>query len=93
MKTAISFPIIPTGIISFYEGITIAEVEVDQRLNPLIYASNGKIVTAYYDTQAKRALIDGGFTRLYCKWDSAGTDRYVVNAAAWLANIERFGYQ
>ena len=40
----------------------------------------------------RRALVDGGFTRLYHKWDSAGTDRYVVNAAAWLANIERFGY-
>lgn len=83
---------ITTGIVSFYEGITISEVKVMQQLTPLIYASDGKVVTAYYDKYSRRALVDGGFTRLYWKWDTAGTDRYVVNAAAWLANIERFGY-
>ena len=60
---------ITTGIASFYEGITIAEVDVKQQLIPLIYGSNGKIVTAYYDMYSKRALVDGGFTRLYYKWD------------------------
>ena len=83
---------ITTGIVTFYEGITIAEVSTGKMLKPLIYGSNGKVVTAYYDENYKRALVDGGFTRLYYKWDSAGTDRYIVNAAAWLANIERFGY-
>lgn len=104
---------ITTGIMNFYEGITIAEVDtkpsiiaslkslfdlpdsissVDHVLQPLIYGSNGLVVAAYYDSDNKRAIVDGGFTRLYYKWDSAGTDRYVVNAAAWLANIERFGY-
>ena len=83
---------ITTGLVSFYEGITIAEVPTGDMLTPLIYGSNGKIVAGYYDARGRRALVDGGFTRLYCKWDSAGTDRYVVNAAAWLANIERFGY-
>ena len=39
----------------------------------------------------KRLIFDGGFTRLYCNWDTAGTGRYVKNAAAWLANVERFG--
>jgi hypothetical protein len=34
--------------------------------------------------------VDGGFTRLYNNWESAGTDRYIINAAAWLLNIERF---
>ena len=83
---------ITTGIVSFYEGITIAEIQIGQVLRPLIYGSNGKVVAAYYDKDGKRAIADGGFTRLYYKWESAGTDRYVVNAAAWLANIERFGY-
>ncbi len=83
---------ITTGIVSFYEGITISNVEMHQGLAPLIYSSDGKIVTAYYDQNQKRALVDGGFTRLWYKWDSAGTDRYIVNAAAWLANIEHFGY-
>ena len=83
---------ITTGIVSFYEGITIASVNVKRDLIPLIYGSDEKIVAAYYDMYSKRMLVDGGFTRLYHKWDSAGTDRYVVNAAAWLANIEKFGY-
>ena len=83
---------ITTGIVSFYEGKTIANIDIKQVLQPLIYASDGKVVTAYYDSNGKRALVDGGFTRLYYKWNSAGTDRYIVNAAAWLANIEHFGY-
>jgi len=83
---------ITTGLQNFYEGITISNVKLTQDLKPLVYSSDGKIVTAYYDKDGKRVLIDGGFTRLYCKWDSAGTDRFVVNCAAWLANIERFGY-
>lgn len=48
-------------------------------------------MAAFYDKDAKRAIFDGGFTRLYLKWDTAGTARYVKNAAAWLANAERFG--
>ncbi len=85
---------ITTGIVSFYEGITISEVIDPQGLlTPLIHGSERQIVAAYYDNYEKRAIIDGGFTRLYYKWDSAGTDRYVVNAAAWLANVERFGYK
>lgn len=83
---------ITTGITSFFEGITIAEIDTNNFLTPLIYGSNGLVVTAYYDSNFQRAIVDGGFTRLYCKWDSAGTDRYIVNSAAWLANIERFGY-
>ena len=84
--------LITTGIQNFYEGITISNVRIDGGLKPLVYSSNGKIVTAYYDKDGKRCLVDGGFTRLFHKWDSAGTDRFVVNCAAWLANIERFGY-
>ena len=84
--------LITTGLVNFYEGITIAELQSPGGLQPLIYGSECQILAAFYDREQKRALVDGGFTRLYCDWDSAGTDRYVVNAAAWLANIERFGY-
>ncbi|MEA4914288.1 MAG: hypothetical protein VB061_06940 [Christensenella sp.] len=84
--------LITTGLTNFYEGITIAEVHTTTDLQPLIYGSDGKVVAAYFEKQQKRAIVDGGFTRLFCKWDDAGTDRYVVNAAAWLANVERFGY-
>ena len=83
---------ITTGIVNFYEGITIANVNIVGGLEPLIYSSDHEVVTAFYDRNERRALVDGGFTRLYYKWDSAGTDRYIVNAAAWLANIEKFGY-
>lgn len=82
--------LISTGIVNVYEGITIANIEMTQELHPLIYGSNSKVVAAYYDCDGKRAIMDGGFTRLYCNWDSAGTDRYIVNAAAWLVNLERF---
>jgi hypothetical protein len=57
-------------------------------LQPLIYGSEGNLVTAVYEKNGKRAILDGGFTRLYYKWETAGTDRYVKNAAAWLVNME-----
>ena len=86
--------LISTGIVSFYEGHSISKVKMSQCLKPLTYSSDKNIVTAYYEQDGKRALIDGAFTRL---WDggwgtTAGTERYIVNAAAWLANFERFGY-
>jgi len=43
------------------------------------------------EKKGRRLILDGGFTRLYVKWDEAGTGRYVKNAAAWLVNYERFG--
>lgn len=58
---------------------------------PLIYGSAGNLVAVSYENKGKRAILDGGFTRLFLKWDTAGTGRYVKNAAAWLVNIERFG--
>lgn len=83
--------LVTTGLTNVYEGITIAEVPTSQSLSPLIYGSNGKVVASYHDQRGCRAIVDGGFTRLYHKWESAGTDRYIVNAAAWLLNVERFG--
>lgn len=83
--------LLSTGIEQIYEGITIATVQPNDALQPLIYGSAGNLVSAYYDHGGKRAIFDGGFTRLYNKWDTAGTGRYVKNAAAWLVNAERFG--
>ncbi len=83
---------ITTGLVNFYEGETIADVHTTSILKPLVYGSDLGVVTACCDDNGRRVLADGGYTRLYCKWESAGTDRYVVNAAAWLANVERFGY-
>ncbi len=83
--------LISTGIVNMYEGITIATVKATQELEPLIYGSEDNLVAAVYERDGKRAIIDGGFTRLYYAWDSAGTDRYIKNAASWLVNYERFG--
>lgn len=83
--------LIATGVEHVYEGITIATVQPTQELSALIYSSNNELVTAIYEHDGKRAILDGGFTRLYYAWDTAGTGRYVKNAAAWLVNFERFG--
>ena len=83
--------LLSTGLENIYEGITIATIHPSADLHPLIYGSADNLVAAYYDKDGKRAILDGGFTRLYISWDSAGTPRYVKNAAAWLVNSERFG--
>lgn len=82
---------ISTGIENFYEGSTVATVGESKMLTPMVYGSAGNVIASVYDREGKRAIVDGGFTRLYYMWHSAGTPRYVVNAAAWLANYERFG--
>jgi hypothetical protein len=83
--------LLTTGLEFLYEGITIATIDNSNKiLTPIMYGSAKNLVTAVYEKQNKRAIIDGGFTRLYCNWDTAGTARFVKNAAAWLANTERF---
>lgn len=81
---------ISTGVTTVYEGITIATVDASPRVKPLIVGSANNVVCAYSEEDGKRILIDGGFTRLFCKWDSAGTERYIVNAAGWLVNFDHF---
>ena len=73
------------GIDNLYEGVTISQISINQNLRPLVFGSDGNVVIAYGTSGKARALLDGGFTRLFIKWDSAGTARYVKNAAAWLA--------
>ncbi len=85
--------LLTTGLEYIYEGITIATIQGNHALSPLIYGSANNLVAGFYDQGGKRLIFDGGFTRLYNKWDTAGTGRYVKNAAAWLANVERFGAQ
>jgi hypothetical protein len=80
-----------TGIVNLYEGQTIATLDKNNDLDPILYGSAGNLVVAGYDRKGRRALLDGGFTRLFIKWDTAGTARYVKNAAAWLVNYDRFG--
>lgn len=84
--------LITTGLEYVFEGITISTIhDPQQKLTPLIWSTDGNVVTSIYEQDGKRLILDGGFTRLYCNWESAGTGRYVKNAAAWLVNYERFG--
>lgn len=83
--------LLSTGVENIYEGITVATVQPAGAMTPVIYGSAGNLVTAAFEAHGKRLIVDGGFTRLSNKWDSAGTGRYVMNAAAWLANYEKFG--
>lgn len=83
--------LITTGLQHLYEGVTIATLTEHEDLEPLLYGSAGNLVTAVYEKDGKRLILDGGFTRLYVNWDTAGTGRYVKNAAAWLVNYEKFG--
>jgi hypothetical protein len=83
--------LLTTGIEQLYEGHSIAFMPKPGPLKPLIVGTEGHVVAAYFDQGGKRAIVDGGFTRLYINWDTAGTGRYVKNSAAWLANAERFG--
>lgn len=83
--------LLSTGIENIYEGITIATIQPNEVLTPFIWGSAGNVVASFYDQKGRRAIVDGGFTRLYYKWNTAGTSRYITNAAAWLANVERFG--
>ena len=81
---------VTTGLETVYEGITIATLAEHSDLTPLVYGSTGNLVSAAYEKDGKRAILDGGFTRLYHKWETAGTDRFVKNAAAWLVNIDNY---
>ncbi|MFL5318891.1 MAG: hypothetical protein ACJ790_04485 [Myxococcaceae bacterium] len=85
--------LLTTGLEYLFEGITIATIQKNDVLTPIVYGSADNFVTGVYDRNGKRAIVDGGFTRLYIHWDTAGTARYVKNAAAWLANYEKFGDQ
>lgn len=83
--------LLSTGVETVYEGVTIATVRPAGAMTPVIYGSAGNLVAAAFDKNGKRLIVDGGYTRLANKWDSAGTGRYIRNAAAWLANYEKFG--
>lgn len=83
--------LITTGLEFCFEGITIATLDKHPDLTPILYGSAGNLVSAAYEKDGKRLMLEGGFTKLYINWQSAGTARYCKNAAAWLVNFERFG--
>ncbi|MFT5685080.1 MAG: hypothetical protein ACI8RZ_006026, partial [Myxococcota bacterium] len=82
--------LVSTGLVNLFEGITIATIDEDAArrhgFEPLLYGSAGNLVTVVRDASdgCGAFMIDTGFTRLYYKWDDAGSARYVCNAGCFL---------
>ena len=79
---------ITNGLDNIFEGATIATIGDSENIQPIMRGSAGNVVTAVYESDGKRAVIDGGSTRLMPRfWNkTAGTARFVKNAACWLVN-------
>jgi hypothetical protein len=81
-----------TGLSTLYEGITIATIDISESppsVKPIMYGSANNLVTVNSQDGNKRAMMDGGFTRLMDDyWDTAGTHTFVCNCVGWLANLE-----
>lgn len=82
--------LVTTGLVNLFEGITIATINATAAgrhgFEPLLYGSAGNLVTVVRDGMdgCGAFMIDTGFTRLYYKWDDAGSARYVCNAGCFL---------
>ncbi len=82
--------LVSTGLVNLFEGITIATINAEAAdrhgFTPLLYGSAGNLVTVVRDAAdgCGAFMIDTGFTRLYYKWDDAGSARYVCNAGCFL---------
>eukprot|EP01029_Cantina_marsupialis_P006304 TRINITY_DN168_c0_g1_i7.p1 TRINITY_DN168_c0_g1~~TRINITY_DN168_c0_g1_i7.p1 ORF type:complete len:944 (-),score=373.37 TRINITY_DN168_c0_g1_i7:176-3007(-) len=84
--------LVTTGISQrLYEGITIAEFQPKEvklaDCQTVMYNSQGGISVILREAQdgCGQVIADGAFTKLYCKFDAAGSDRFVRNCACWLA--------
>ncbi|CAF1301588.1 unnamed protein product [Rotaria sordida] len=87
-----------TGIENLYEGITICHPVYSTppsrtKFITIATATDGNSSIAVYDplltSTEGRLCLDCGFTKLFRKWDSAGTERYIINASCWLLGMEK----
>jgi hypothetical protein len=49
--------LVTTGLVNIYEGITIAEVPTTELLRPLVYGSNGRVVTEVFSVTSADHLV------------------------------------
>eukprot|EP01120_Amphizonella_sp_Union-15-10_P014220 TRINITY_DN6825_c0_g1_i1.p1 TRINITY_DN6825_c0_g1~~TRINITY_DN6825_c0_g1_i1.p1 ORF type:complete len:412 (+),score=85.55 TRINITY_DN6825_c0_g1_i1:219-1454(+) len=91
--------LITTGILNLYEGDTICyPSSLTKEMEVIGMSSDG--FPCFFVAQPEnkgRILVDCGFTKLYPKfWDkTAGTERFVRNAAVWLLGLDwrlKLGY-
>jgi hypothetical protein len=76
-----------SGVLRLYEGNTTSGLRNGDVFTPVLYGSEGHVLVAAYDKDGRRALFDGGFTRVFNSHFrvTAGTERMVRNVACWLA--------
>lgn len=89
--SSFSSHLITTGITGeLYEGDTVCYPKSLGSLQPLAQSSNGKPVILYQEASGNngRVVVDTGFTKLWLKFNTAGTSRYVRNVAVWLLGID-----
>eukprot|EP01034_Spumella_vulgaris_P021950 gene21950-28029_t len=80
-----------TGISNLYEGVTIARfVGTNPRIQYIMNSSEGQpclgVCEDVDNDGSGRIAVDVGFTKLFHKWDSDGTARFVSNISAWLCS-------
>eukprot|EP01098_Paradermamoeba_levis_P002041 TRINITY_DN1239_c0_g1_i1.p1 TRINITY_DN1239_c0_g1~~TRINITY_DN1239_c0_g1_i1.p1 ORF type:complete len:738 (-),score=252.05 TRINITY_DN1239_c0_g1_i1:94-2172(-) len=84
--------LLTTGIVKLYEGHTICFPDKPTPgFQVLANNSSGHPCMLYKEAENGngRVAIDCGYTKLYLNWDTAGTERYVLNAAVWLLHLEK----
>ena len=83
-----------SGINKLYEGVTVCYIENNnyQNLLPIMIGSDGKAIILCYENGKKRAVIDGGFTRMCYRWNESSTNnrRFVINVVGWLSKLDMF---
>ncbi|KAL6053042.1 Caltractin [Balamuthia mandrillaris] len=86
--------LLTSGITNLFEGITISYPEsIGENLKILATSSDNHpcmLCADYPDIKDHegRIVVDCGFTKLFCHWDTAGTARYVRNVCVWLLGLE-----
>lgn len=69
---------------TLYEGFTVSSISMPESVKPQFVGSEGQVFVASFDNGRYRILMDGGFTRMYTKWDDQSA-QYFLNAANWLS--------
>ncbi len=67
-----------------YEGFTVSSLSMSESVKPQIIGSDGQVCVASFDNAQYRILLDGGFTKMYNKWNRLSA-KYFVEAANWLS--------
>jgi stress response protein SCP2 len=83
--------LLTSGIVKLFEGDSICYPTNTNQVKVLATSSHNRPCMMYAEPAGKgRIVIDCGFTKFYDpQWtNTAGTERYVRNAAVWLLNLE-----